>query len=107
MIDRTPAIGRWPPPPLKFFRPTPLLVAHQHPSRLVPVGQHPALTYPAVDPVLVPGGALGVAVDQAPGSLRAQHRLPRSCVDDHDLFRLAPLLDLSPRPPPRHALPAL
>jgi len=31
--------------PLEFFRPAAFLVAHQHPARLVPVGQHPALTY--------------------------------------------------------------
>src|SRR5258708_5482736 len=96
MIDRTAAIGRLPLPPLKFFRPTPLLVAYQHPSRLVPVGQHPALTYPAVDAVLVPGGAVGVAVDQARVAVRAQQRLHRAGVDVHDLGRLALLLGLAP-----------
>src|SRR5437899_2807576 len=49
---------------LEFLRPAAFLVAHQNPSRLVPVGQHPALADPAVDAVLVPGRAVGVAVDQ-------------------------------------------
>src|SRR6266849_53250 len=56
MIDRTAAIGRSQPLEssysdllaLEFFRPAPLLVAHQDPSRLVPVSQHPALTDSAV-----------------------------------------------------------
>src|SRR6266487_5132802 len=93
--------------PLEFFRPAAFLVAHQNPSRLVPVGQHPALAYPAVDAVLVPGGAVGVAVDQARVAVRAQQRLHRAGVDVHDLGRLALLLDLAPRAQRRDALLAL
>ena len=65
---------------LEFFRPASFPVAHQHPSRLVPVGQHPALADPAVDAVLVPGGAVGVAVDQARIAVRARQRLHRAGV---------------------------
>src|SRR6267143_4417604 len=92
---------------LEFFRPAAFLVAHQNPSRLVPVGQHPAFADPAVDAVLVPRGAVGVAVDEAWVAVRAQQRLHRASVDVHDLGRLALLLDLAPRAQRRDALLAL
>src|SRR5712691_11868927 len=81
---------------LEFFRLAAFLVAHQNSSRLVPVRQHPALADPAVDPVLMPGRAVGVAVDQARIAVLAQQRLHRAGADVHDLGRLALLLDLAP-----------
>src|SRR5207244_364372 len=118
MIDRTAAIGRLQSfanqgrlcsdiLALEFFRSASFLVAHQNSSRLVPVGQHPALADPAVDPVLVPGGAVGVAVDEARVAVRAQQGLDRAGVDVHDLGRLALLLDLAPRAQRRDAPLAL
>src|SRR2546427_3068721 len=83
--------------PLGFLRPAAFLVAHQNSSRLVPVGQHPALAEPAVDAVLVPGGAVGVAVDQPRIAVLAQYRFHRAAVDIHDFGWLAAFFLLAPR----------
>ncbi len=57
---------------LEFLHLEAFIVAHQHPARLIPVGQYPALAGPAVHAVLVPGRPVRVTVNQARIAVLAQ-----------------------------------